>query len=224
MAEIDVPDEALLQNNSQRLPCVLLIDASGSMAGSPIAELNAGLRLLESELKSDDVASQRVQLMVIQFGGVDSEVRVLVDWTDAMDFSAPTLEAGGLTPMGEAVQLALQKLEEQKQRYRTHGIPYNRPWVFLLTDGAPNPGWEPAASANREAEQAGKLTLFGIGIGEADLNTLAKFSTRPPVRLQGLKFRELFLWLSRSTSIASQSAQGSNVQLAPPTDWMQVSV
>ena len=58
---------------------------------------------------------------------------------------------------------------------------------------------------------------------DADLTKLAAFSTRKPVRMQGLKFRELFLWLSRSTTSASKQAPGSNVQLAPPSDWMQVS-
>lgn len=217
-----IPDVALQDNTSQRLPCVLLLDCSGSMAGTPIDELNAGLRLLEEELKKDDIASQRVQLLVIQFGG-DQEVNVVSDWTDAMDFTAPELTADGLTPMGAAVRLGLQKIEEQKVRYRANGIAYNRPWVFMITDGEPNDhDWQQAAAECRAAEQKERLTFFGIGAGgEADLIKLAEFSTRKPVRLQGLKFRELFLWLSRSTKSASKEAPGSNVQMATPSDWMQ---
>jgi uncharacterized protein YegL len=194
------------------------------MSGSPIDELNAGLRLLEEELKKDDLASQRVQLIVIRFGG-DNQVEVVTDWTDAMAFSAPHIAAKGLTPMGAAVRLGLAKLEEQKSRYRVNGIAYNRPWMFLLTDGEPSDAdWPQAAAECRTSEQAGKLIFFGIGVGSgADLSKLAQFSTRKPVRLQGLKFREMFLWLSRSTSSASKAAQGTNVQLPPPTDWMQVS-
>lgn len=221
---VDIPDVALQDNTSQRLPCVLLLDGSGSMDGAPIDELNAGLRLLEQELKKDDTASQRVQLLVIQFGG-DRDVEVLVDWTDAMSFTAPQLTASGLTPMGDAVRLGLQKIEEQKKRYRDNGIAYNRPWVFMITDGEPSDDdWQQAAAQSRVAEQKGQLIFFGIGAGaDADLTKLAAFSTRKPVRMQGLKFRELFLWLSRSTTSASKQAPGSNVQLAPPSDWMQVS-
>lgn len=217
----DIPDVALTDNTSQRLPCVLLLDGSGSMAGTPIDELNAGLRVLEEELKKDDIASQRVQLLVIQFG---DEVKMLSDWTDAMAFNAPHLAADGMTPMGDAVRIALTKLEEQKARYRANGIAYNRPWVFLITDGQPtDTGWEQAAEQCRIAEQAGKLLVFGVGVGQdADLQKLAKFCSRPPVRLQGLKFRELFLWVSASTRSASKAAQGTNVQLPPPSDWMQV--
>jgi uncharacterized protein YegL len=224
MSSYGIPDLALTDNTSQRLPCVLLIDASGSMDGDPIDQLNQGLKLLEEELKKDDIASQRVQLLVIQFSG-DRNVEVLVDWTDAMDFTAPHLVANGMTPMGDAVRVALAKLEEQKSRYRTNGIAYNRPWLFLLTDGQPtDEDWEQAADESRAAEQAGKLVFFAIGAGQdADLTKLARFSIRPPQRLQGLKFKELFLWLSRSAGTASKAAQGTNVQLPPPTDWMNIS-
>jgi uncharacterized protein YegL len=224
MAGIGIPDVALTDNTSQRLPCVLLIDSSGSMSGDPIGELNAGLRVLEEELKKDDIASQRVQLLVVRFGG-DNEVEIVTDWTDAMSFSAPHIATNGLTPMGEAVRVGLTKLEEQKARYRANGVAYNRPWMFLLTDGEPtDDDWQQAAAQCRAAEQAGKLIFFGVGVGvEADMEKLAQFSTRKPVRLHGLKFREMFLWLSRSTSTASRAAQGTNVQLPPPSDWTQIS-
>jgi uncharacterized protein YegL len=219
-----IPDVVFIDNTSQRLPCVLVIDGSGSMTGSPIDELNAGLKILEEELKLDDIASQRVQLMVILYGG-DNEVEILTQWTDAMAFSAPNLTANGLSPLGAAVDVALKEIESQKARYRANGIAYNRPWLFLLTDGAPTDNdWHRHALQSRDAEQAGKVICFGIGVGDAaDLEKLAKFSIRQPVRLRGLKFRELFLWLSRSTSTASRAAQGSTVQLPPPTDWMEVS-
>ncbi len=215
-----IPDVALTLNTSQRLPCVLVLDGSTSMSGRPIEELNEGLSILEKELKSDTIASQRVQLLVIRLGGNDA-VDVLVDWTDAMEFTAPTIVANGSTPLGAAVRLALAKLDEQKERYRSNGIAYNRPWVFTLTDGAPTDhDWESAARECKAAEEQKKLVFFGVGIGEANLQNLGQFSSRPPARLQGLKFKELFVWLSRSASSASKAAQGSNAQLASPGDWM----
>jgi uncharacterized protein YegL len=220
MSDASIPDIALMENTSQRLPCVLLIDGSKSMAGRPVDELNAGLRLLEEELKKDDIASQRVQLLVASFGG-NNEVKILTGWTDAMAFNAPRIVANGMTPMGEAVRVGLRELEEQKARYRQNGIAYNRPWMFLLTDGEPSdPDWRGGAAQCKAAEQVGKLIFFGIGIGnDANLTKLAQFSARQPVLLEGLKFRELFLWLSRSTSTASKAAQGTNIQLLPPSDW-----
>ena len=222
MSDINIPDIALTENTSQRLPCALVLDGSGSMAGAPIDELNAGLRLLEQELKNDDVASQRVQLLVIRFGD-NNEVTVLSDWKDAMDFQAPQIHADGVSPLGAAVTVALNKIEEQKERYRKNGIGYNRPWLFLLTDGEPTDAdWEQDAARCRNAEQAGKVVFFGIGVGPANLEKLERFSSRKPMQLQGLKFRELFVWLSRSAQTTSKAARGSDVQLSAPTDWAQI--
>jgi Mg-chelatase subunit ChlD len=103
MVGTEIPDVVFADNTSQRLPCVLVLDSSGSMEGARINELNAGLRVLEDELKKDDVASQRVQLLVIRFGG-DNEVQVVTPWTDAISFSAPHLTANGLSPLGAAVR------------------------------------------------------------------------------------------------------------------------
>ena len=58
MSDVSIPDVTLRDNTNQRLPCVLVLDGSGSMAGSPIEELNAGLRLLEDELKKDDISKK----------------------------------------------------------------------------------------------------------------------------------------------------------------------
>ena len=213
-----IPDVVLTDNTSQRLPCVLVLDGSGSMGGQPIDELNAGLKILENELKNDDTASQRVQLLVICFGG-DDEIEVVDDWKDALDFTAPTIEASGRTPLGAAMQTALEKIEAQKENYRAHDIPYNRPWIFLITDGEPTDlDWEDAAANCRRAEDDSKVVIFAIGTEDADFDALKQFSNRAPVKLDGLKFKELFLWLSRSASSGSKASQDTDVQL-PAVDW-----
>lgn len=223
MTDEIIPDVALVDNTSQRLPCVLVLDGSSSMADrgaetDAIRELNAGLKVLASELQGDDIASQRVQILVIRLGD-DDRVETVLDWTDAMDFEAPTIEANGRTPLGEAMRFALRKIEDQKAQYRDHGISYNRPWLFAITDGLPTDlDWEAAAAECRAAEEKGKVTIFPIGTAGADFEALKKFSTRSPVRLEGLKFRELFVWLSRSASSASKEGPEEMVQLESPVD------
>jgi uncharacterized protein YegL len=213
-----IPDIVLEDNTSQRLPCVVVIDGSASMHGEPINELNKGLVILEEELKKDDTASQRVQLLVIRLGD-DAKTEILVDWTDAIDFKAPKIIANGNTPLGKAMQLALNKIEEQKENYRNNNIPYNRPWVFLITDGVPNDrGWEDIASECRSAENESKVTIFCIGTKDADFEALGQFSNKNSMELKGLQFRELFLWLSKSASSGSKSAQGEEIQL-PAANW-----
>ncbi len=77
-----------------------------------------------------------------------------------MAFTAPTIVANGTTPLGAAVRLAMSKIDEQKARYKANGIPYNRPWVFAITDGNPNDAdWELAAAACKAAEANNQLTF-----------------------------------------------------------------
>ena len=96
-------------------------------------------------LKNDDIACQRVQILILRFGDED-KVEVLQDWVDAVDFRAPVVNAKGRTPLGKATQLALEKIEDQKNKYKIHDIPYNRPWLFLITDGGPTDKvWQTAA-------------------------------------------------------------------------------
>jgi len=198
-----------------------VLDGSTSMRGAPIEELNKGLKVLENELKQDDVACQRVQLLVIRVGGLE-EAEIISDWTDAIDFSAPIIEANGMTPLGKGVSLALKKIEEQKVNYRQHQIQYNRPWLFIFTDGEPNDGdWEKAAAASVKAEQDNKAVVFCIGTEGANFDKLSKFSSRTAMKLDGLQFEELFLWLSKSASSTSKAAVGEVAQLAAP-DWGSV--
>lgn len=220
MGENFIPDIVLQDNTNQRLPCILVLDGSSSMSGDPINELNKGLKVLESELKADDVACQRVQLLVIRIGDYD-EAEIISDWTDAIDFHAPRISANGTTPLGKGVKLALKKLEEQKKNYKDHQIQYNRPWLFIFTDGEPNDRWESAAKEAVKAESDNKAVIFCIGTEGANFDILGEFSNRDPMKLNGLQFEELFLWLSKSASSTSKAAAGSVTQLAA-VDWGSV--
>jgi uncharacterized protein YegL len=189
------------------------------MSGQPIMELNAGLRVLAQDLKDDSVARQRVRLLVLRIGE-PNDVQVVTDWTDAIDFDPPTIDADGATPLGAGVRRALMEIEEQKRQFDDNGIPFNRPWLFILTDGEPtDPDWEAAAAECRAAEAAGKVTAFCIGVGSANLQQLGRFSSRTPKQLDAVHFREFFLWLSRSAKVGSQKAANEAIQMAATDDW-----
>lgn len=213
-----IPDLVLQDNTSQRLPCVVVLDGSTSMSGDAITNLNAGLKVLEKELKSDDIASMRVQLLIIRIGGF-SDAEIIIDWTDAIDFEAPNIEANGTTPLGKGVDLALSEIEKQKLKYRENQIPYNRPWLFVITDGSPTDnGWEKSAQKACEAEKKDKVVIFTIGTDEANFENLNRFSSRGALMLKNLDFKELFIWLSQSVSVGSQTELNSSAQL-PAASW-----
>lgn len=216
-----IPDVALVDNSEQRTPLVLVLDCSGSMSGAPVEQLNEGLQILRQELQGDVVAAKRVRVLVVTYGGMDG-AEVADAWRDAMDFDAPILSAGGTTPMGHAVELALDEIEAEKGRFRQAGIAYTRPWMFLMSDGAPTDDWEPVADRCRADEAANKVAVFPIAVGEADTGVLGRFSRngdRAVKRLSGLQFRELFVWLSASMQVVSQSTPGGQAQLPSTDTW-----
>lgn len=191
------------------------------MDGDPIRELNSGLVVFKDELVADSLAAKRVEVAVIGFG----PVRVLSDFATPDVFSPPTLAAEADTPMGAAIIQALDMLDQRKRTYKAAGIAYYRPWVFLITDGAPTDAWVTAAHRIREAEERKQLQFFAVGVQGAQMDTLAKISVRQPVSLKGLRFRDLFSWLSRSLQNVSHSQVGDQVPLenpATPTGWATV--
>jgi uncharacterized protein YegL len=203
-------------NPEPRLPCVLLLDVSGSMAGKPIAELSQGLLDYRTELQNDPLASRRVEVAVVTFGG---QVRTACGFTTAEGFQPPALRADGNTPMGAAIEEALAMVQQRKRAYRDNGISYFRPWVFLITDGVPTDSWQGAAEKVKQGEEARAFCFFAVGVEGADLNVLGQIAVRQPLKLQGLRFHDLFQWLSSSQRSLSHSQPGEEdrVKLSNPT-------
>ena len=213
-------DIELVNNQQQRLPCVLVLDASYSMQGARIEQLNAGLKVFEEQVKADETACERVQLMIIRCGG---DVSIEHDWIDAENFDAPKLEADGGTPLGLAVELAAEKIEERKQDYRNAGVNYLKPWIFIISDGEPNDdGWEIKADRLKQDEIDGRFTTFAVGVEDADLGCLDRFSQRDAMMLRGIEFTQLFIWLSKSVRVASKRSTDNEQMQLPPVDWSSV--
>lgn len=205
-------------NPDPRCPVVLLLDTSGSMQGAPIQELNAGLAQFRSELMSDSLAAKRVEVAIVTFG----PVHIRQDFVTADAFVPPELTANGDTPMGAAVLQAMDILHARKATYKTNGVTYYRPWIFLMTDGAPTDDWSSAAEKIRSGEAAKTFSFFAVGVENADIATLAKLSVRQPLKMKGLQFRELFSWLSASLKNVSHSQIGTQVPVPPTTGWSVV--
>ena len=200
-------------NPEPRCPVVVVIDTSGSMAGEPIAELAAGIAQLQRDLADDALAAKRIELALVTFG---PNVRVAQDFGPIESFGPGHLVANGQTPMGEAIVRSLELVRRRKGQYRESGIAYFRPWVLILTDGAPTDDWARAAEAVRVGEDAKAFSFYAVGVGDADMATLARIAVRTPLRLRGLAFRDLFAWLSSSLSAISRSQPGVRVLLPPP--------
>lgn len=206
-------------NADPRCACVLLLDTSGSMNGEPIRLLNDGLRAFQAELQGDSLASRRVEIAVVSFGS--GGVQTVQSFVTAGGFVAPDLQSGGDTPMGAAIHLALDLVKHRKSTYKSQGVLYYRPWVFMITDGGPTDEWQSAARRIKEDEAANAVSFFAVGVGGANMQRLSEIAVRTPMKLDGLKFVELFVWLSQSQKRVSASKVGEQTAL-PPVGWGSV--
>lgn len=234
--------EDLVNNPTPRVPICLCLDTSGSMGAvegdcvdtgeifyedgrtwnlvtggrSRIDALQKGVEEFYKAIREDEVAVYSAEICIVTF---NSRAVCLADFANIeRQDMVPILNPEGDTAMGEGVNLALDLLERRKQEYKDKGVDYYQPWLVLMTDGVPNgDASELRRAINRTVEMVNqkKLTVFPIGIGdESDMSTLNSFSPkRPALKLQGLKFREFFAWLSKSVSKTSQSTPGEVVKL-----------
>ncbi|MAB81184.1 MAG: hypothetical protein CMJ89_17700 [Planctomycetes bacterium] len=205
-----------VENPEPRCPVVLLVDASDSMQGNPIRELNDGITLFRESLCSDELSGKRVEIAVVAFGNASYES----EFQSPEEFTVPTLQAGGNAPLADAIERSIEMVYERKQVYKKAGVANYRPWVFLISKGAPSGDLQAAATKIRLGETQGDFAFFSVGVEGADMATLGLLTTREPLLLKELCFRELFSWLSTSLQAVSHSQMGSKVGLPNPMSWV----
>ena len=207
------------ENPEPRCACLLLLDTSGSMEGAPIEALHQGLRAFKNDLADDASASRRVEVAVVTF---DDTVNVVQEFVTADLFEAPVFTAGGHTCMAQALMDALDLIQSRKAQYLANGISYYRPWIFMITDGEPDPEVESeefirnVAERLRSEEEGKKVVFYAVGVEGANMKRLEQISVRPPVKLVGLNFQSMFLWLSKSMETVVQGSAEEQIALPPP--------
>jgi len=216
-------------NYQPRCPTAIILDTSGSMAGEPIEELSLAIPRLFAELRTDELTSLRVEPCIITCGGDAKVLRNFAPVIEQGD-ATYTLVAAGETPMGAALQLAMEKVKARRDFYSSQGLASFRPTVLVLSDGKPTDDLWRSVSAELGAlardDQRG-WTVIAVGVGpRADLGALASITapTLPPLRLAGCRFAELFRWLSVSLrSGASRSPSATTAvglaALPPVSSW-----
>ena len=204
------------ENAEPRVPVVVLADVSASMTGAPIEALMTGLKVFREEVMANPLAAKRVEVSLVSF----STTVVATPFTSIDEFVPPMLMAEGATSMGAAINKAIAMLRQRKNEYNENGIDYYRPWVLLLTDGEPTDEWQAAAKRVVAGVKDKEFVFIAVGIADANFTVLRSIAGEKAVHLDGLKFSEMFVWLSQSLSSISASAVSDQVTVAAPTLWV----
>jgi uncharacterized protein YegL len=153
------------------LPVILLLDRSGSMTTeSKIDVLNESVDRMIRILADEDAGLAEVHAAVFTFGGSTAVLHTPL--RPARDVQWSPLAAAGKTPMGGALDLATQLIEDREQ------LPSRayRPTLVLVTDGKPTDDWRATFERFQSSERAAKAFRLALAIGsDADVNLLQDF-------------------------------------------------
>jgi uncharacterized protein YegL len=200
--------------NEPHLACVLLLDTSSSMSGPPIDSLNQALQDFKQKVSLDELAQKRVDIAIVEF---NSTARLVQPFTPISRMEPVTLKADGTTAMGAGINMAIDLVKERNRFYAEKGTPCFKPWIFMITDGAPTDDIESAKSRIQEEENKGthgKLKFFALGVSDYDKDTLF-FLTKRVMELRDTNFAGIFNWMSESMVAISVSRVGDEAPLPP---------
>lgn len=167
------------RNKDQKCPVVLLLDTSGSMDGAPIAELNTALTKLKEDILCDPLLANRLEIGIVAFddeGRIERPIDLISGETNF-----PNLTIGGVTNLVSGMNIAMSLVEDRKTFYKANGEQYYRPFIVLITDGAPTNTAEEidALDALIQSKSDEKRFVFlPFGTDGADMQLLAKLNAQ----------------------------------------------
>ena len=201
------------------LPIFILADASGSMRGEKINELNLSLREMLNVLNKVNDIRGKFQLCVISFGG---DVKVVQPLADVEGMMLPELTASGNTPMGDAFEIVKEMIEDRELvSSRAYA-----PTIVLISDGIPTDCSEEIYSSKKydnwdalidlhKGERSSKSQRLALGIGvDADYTMLKEFINNPEIPVfkanDATGITKFFKWVTMST-VARMNSVNPNV-------------
>ncbi|MBO7486538.1 MAG: VWA domain-containing protein [Spirochaetaceae bacterium] len=207
------------------LPVVLLLDTSSSMnaGGEPskIAELDSAVRDMIKDFAHEEQLETEIQVSVITFGY--NGVQLALPYTNASKVEMRKLEAQGNTPLGTALRMAKDMIEDKET---TPSRAY-RPLVILCSDGAPNDEWEGPMDSFIKDGRSSKCDRMAMAIGsDANEAVLKRFieGTENPLfyAKDASSMHKFFKFVTMSVTTRSRS-QNPNVimKIEPPKEIIE---
>ena len=195
---INIPENKSISSATKKLPCVILIDTSGSMSADQQKLVN-GMEELKKYLSDDEMACSSVEVSIVTF---DNEARVAEPFGPINDLCIPSINCNGMTAMHAAVDIGLKTIDKRRSEYKQYGLSSYRPWMYM----------------RRQENQ--KLFFFPVAIGDTVDEKLLG-SLHPDNEIFSIdrdRITKAFQWLSDSLSSVSGTKSGT-VTLSDPEDF-----
>ena len=215
----------IVNASEPHMACLLLLDTSGSMGGTPIEELNEGLNKFKMDVCEDKTTRDVLDIAIVAF---NSEHRIIQEFVPIEYMEPVRLTAGGGTNMSPAIQTAIDMVNERSRFYRRSGTEPYKPWIIMISDGAPQDDITEIVKVIQDMEENEKLKFFSLGVEGYDSQTLHRLSGPKVMKLKGYDFSSFFDWVNKSMRSVSVSSPGEKPKGVPlpenvdkdTDDWM----
>lgn len=219
----DIP--TIVNASEPHMACLLLLDTSGSMGGDPIRELNEGLNKFKLDVCEDKTTRDVLDIAIVEF---NSGLNVVQEFVPIEYMEPVNLEARGGTNMSPAIQKSIDMVNERSRFYRRSGTEPYKPWIIMISDGAPQDDITEIVKVIQDMEQNEKLKFFSLGVEGYDSQTLHRLSGPKVMKLKGYDFSSFFDWVNKSMRSVSVSSPGEKPKGVPlpenvdkdTDDWM----
>ena len=207
---------AIINPSEHHMALAFLLDTSGSMGfaqggTAPITALNEGLNRFKAEVCQSPQTRDILDVAIVEF---NSNFRVVQEFVPVEYMEEVNLGVAGTTKMTPAIRKVLEMVNERSRFYRRSGTEPYKPWVILISDGAPDPDDDITIVAReiREMEVAGKVSFRSLGVQGYDPKTLHTLCDGKVLKLEGTDFTSFFDWVNKSMRSVSQSSPGEKPQ------------
>lgn len=201
----------------RRLPIYFLVDVSESMIGTPIDEVQQGMRTIIQNLRVDPYALETVFVGIIAFAG---KAVTLSPLTELYKFYPPTFPIGGGTSLGAGLEALMNDIDKSVQKTTLEQKGDWKPIIFLFTDGNPTDNYHSAFRRWNEKYRR-HCNLVAVSIGD-NVNVLTLAQITDDILLlkdtDAESFAQFFKWVTASiktTSMAVEENNADGVKLAP---------
>lgn len=219
MKEMDELNEML--DLDMKCLCVFVIDTYKSTDVNVKDEIPSGIKKILEDLEYDAISRGRIEVAFISSDCLSDEIRILQEPIPIFQAVLPPLKATtDDSSLPKALNLAMELIKTRKTWYKTVGIPYCRPWVFLISNG------QFVLSCNitsifekiKKDTINNKYSFLLTYTKDADMRLLRDFESDIPITaLASLNIMYYFKWLENSLSDVCSSAP---VNMVDDYDWM----
>lgn len=206
-------------------PVILVLDTSHSMWGKGLADMKESVQAFFKTIDSQGFALAQIDTAAVSMG---DNLRMLEEFTPSIKSALPqmNIRPKGNTPICAALELALQKLQDQLTQYRSAHIPCTTPQLIILSDGESSDDFTVPAMKIRRMVRSGELFCRAIALGDSpDLDALQTIAGNEIMLPENGEMRRAFVEIGQMVSstyeeevpdiMGAATGEGSSEETSP---------